>query len=142
MNLAFRRDIIPAFYQFPMDDNPYGIGRYDDIWSGLVAKKCIDHIRGRIVNGFPLCEHNKWPRSTFGDLLLEAPGYESNEEFSRDLDDIEVSGSGFGDLARRIADELSFRGSTEFIRYCGRHLGRWVDACEELGAVRLDATNT
>ncbi|HKJ59808.1 MAG TPA: alpha-1 4-glucan-protein synthase, partial [Halobacteriales archaeon] len=33
MNLAFRREVVPAFYQLPMDDNPWGVGRFDDIWS-------------------------------------------------------------------------------------------------------------
>jgi len=35
MNLAFRREVIPAFYQLPMDDNEWEVGRFDDIWSGV-----------------------------------------------------------------------------------------------------------
>ncbi len=45
MNLAFEREVIPAFYQLPMDDNEWSVGRFDDIWSGVFLK------RGRDVLG-------------------------------------------------------------------------------------------
>jgi len=73
MNLAFRREVIPAFYQFPMDDNPWKIGRYDDIWSGVILKRACDVLGKSIMTGRPLCDHRKAPWSVFKDLNSEAP---------------------------------------------------------------------
>jgi len=81
MNLAFRREVIPAFYQFPMDDNAWDVGRFDDIWSGVLLKRAADLVGGDVYNGAPLCEHNKAPRSTFDDLANEVAGLELNEHF-------------------------------------------------------------
>ncbi|MFB6187763.1 MAG: alpha-1 4-glucan-protein synthase, partial [Halobacteriaceae archaeon] len=85
MNLSFKREVIPAFYQFPMDDNQWDIGRFDDIWSGLTLKKAADMLDKQILNGSPLCVHNKAERSTFSDLNNEVPGLELNEHFWKAL---------------------------------------------------------
>lgn len=58
MNLAFKREVIPAFYQLPMDDNQWDVGRFDDIWSGVFLKRAADVLGKQIYNGAPLCEHN------------------------------------------------------------------------------------
>lgn len=133
MNLAFRRNIIPAFYQFPMDDNPHHIGRFDDIWSGVVAKKVLDHINKYIINGFPLCIHNKAPRSTFKDILAESPGYESNEYFGESIKDIKSDSTDILDITEAIAQELSNNGKTPFIKYCGNYMKRWLNVCRKVG---------
>lgn len=128
MNLAIRREVIPFFYQFPMDDNPWKIGRFDDIWSGLVAKKVLDHIDKHIMTGFPLCKHNKAPRSTFKDVRSEAPGYESNELFWRVLSKISLNGTtSISEMSRKLGKELSVNDSTDFIRYCGSKFAKWVE---------------
>ncbi|MFB6152009.1 MAG: alpha-1 4-glucan-protein synthase [Haloarculaceae archaeon] len=87
MNLAFRREVIPAFYQLPMDDNPWDVGRFDDIWSGVFLKRACDVLGKQVYNGAPLCEHDKAPRSTFGDLANEVPGLELNEHLWEIVDD-------------------------------------------------------
>lgn len=133
MNLAFRRAIIPAFYQMPMDSNPYKIGRFDDIWSGLIAKKVLDKVGGYIINGYPLCEHNKTPRSTFKDLNAEAPGYESNEHFSESIDMTQFKSTDIPNITKEIAFTLSEKGRTDFIKYCATYLHRWVEMCEKVG---------
>jgi len=137
MNLAFRRDIIPAFYQFPMDDNPFGIGRFDDIWSGLVVKRVLDKLGGYVINGAPLCIHNKAPRSTFKDLKAEVPGYESNEVFSDIIKDIQydenrLDENEFLQLTELIAQKLINDGRTEFIKYCGQYLNKYIDLMREI----------
>jgi len=137
MNLAFRRAIIPAFYQFPMDDNPFGIGRFDDIWSGLLVKRVLDKLDGYIMNGAPLCIHNKAPRSTFKDLKAEVPGYESNEVFSDIIKDIQYDENRFDEnkflqLTELIAQKLINDGRTEFIKYCGQYLNKYVDLMSEI----------
>ena len=89
MNLAFRREVVPAFYQLPMDDNEWNVGRFDDIWSGVFLKRACDVLGTRILNGAPLCEHNKAPRSTFSDLQDEVAGLELNEHLWEVVDDVE-----------------------------------------------------
>ncbi|MFQ3319738.1 MAG: hypothetical protein ACI80F_001810 [Natronomonas sp.] len=89
MNLAFRREVIPAFYQLPMDDNAWDVGRFDDIWSGVFLKRACDVLGKRIYNGAPLCEHNKAPRSTFSDLENEVAGLELNEHLWELIDGVE-----------------------------------------------------
>ncbi|GAB3685735.1 hypothetical protein GCM10028857_16710 [Salinarchaeum chitinilyticum] len=89
MNLAFRREVIPAFYQLPMDDNEWEVGRFDDIWSGVFLKRACDLLGAQIYNGEPLCEHNKAPRSTFDDLHNEVAGLELNEHVWELVDSVE-----------------------------------------------------
>ncbi|MFW5903373.1 MAG: alpha-1 4-glucan-protein synthase [Halolamina sp.] len=100
MNLAFRREVVPAFYQLPMDDNPWNVGRFDDIWSGVFLKRAADLLGRHVHNGSPLCRHDKVPRSTFGDLTNEAPGLELNEHLWRIVDDATA------DLAERTAGDV------------------------------------
>ena len=89
MNLAFRREVIPAFYQLPMDENEWDVGRFDDIWSGVFLKRACDLLGKQIYNGGPLCEHNKAERSTFDDLHNEVAGLELNEHLWELVDDVE-----------------------------------------------------
>jgi len=89
MNLAFRREVIPAFYQLPMDDNEWSVGRFDDIWSGVFLKRACDLLGAQIYTGDPLCEHNKAARSTFDDLHNEVAGLELNEHVWELVDDVE-----------------------------------------------------
>ena len=89
MNLAFRREVVPAFYQLPMDDNEWDVGRFDDIWSGVFLKRACDVLGTYVHNGAPLCEHNKAPRSTFSDLQDEVAGLELNEHLWEVVDDVE-----------------------------------------------------
>ena len=139
MNLAFRREVIPAFYQLPMDDNPWDVGRFDDIWSGLFLKRAADLLDKRVYTGEPLCRHDKAARSTFGDLANEAPGLELNEHVWRVIDRAEpaepleaADASAYRAIGRAIATELTdgtFDGWTNgaFLRYCGQYFHDWLD---------------
>lgn len=163
MNLAFRREIVPAFYQFPMDDNEWGVGRFDDIWSGLVLKKACDAVGTRIYNGRPLCQHNKAPRSTFDDLANEVAGLELNEHVWKAVDrtttgvtpdrsssratksldrgvrkessrESERAGA-YATVARAVADELT---SSDFSMYRN---GEFLNHCGEYLGNWLDCLN-
>lgn len=125
MNLAIRREVVPFFYQYPMDDNEWRIGRFDDIWSGVVAKRVLDELGKAIITCFPLCKHNKAKRSTFKDVNTEAPGYESNEYFWQDVWKSNIDGDIFG-MSRQIAGYLEKYGSTDFIKYCGSSFKEWT----------------
>ena len=132
MNLAFRREVVPAFYQLPMDDNPWGVGRFDDIWSGVFLKRAADVLGDQIVSGAPLCVHEKAPRSTFDDLAAEAPALELNEHLWRVVDDVAGDGASYAHVYSAMADRLadgdwSAYRNGEFLNYVGEHMRRWLD---------------
>jgi hypothetical protein len=126
MNVAFRREIVPGFYQFRMGDNPWKIDRFDDIWSGLVGKKLCDALGFSVINGKPLCQHNKAPRSSFKDLMLEAPGLEANETLHKLIDTADVSSNDPFETVLAISSKM--KGSSHpFVSYCGNHLALWIE---------------
>ncbi|UWG47853.1 Reversibly glycosylated polypeptide (RGP) familyprotein [Halanaeroarchaeum sp. HSR-CO] len=137
MNLAFHREIVPAFYQLPMDDNEWGIARFDDIWSGLFLKRACDDLGRQIYNGDPLCRHDKAPRSTFEDLQNEVAGLELNEHLWHVVDDVDVDAESFAEVYRAIADELvagdySDWNNGAFLNYCGRYMQDWLECLDEI----------
>ncbi|WP_181692054.1 alpha-1 4-glucan-protein synthase [Natronomonas sp. LN261] len=146
MNLAFRREIIPAFYQLPMDDNEWDVGRFDDIWSGVFLKRACDFLGARIYNGRPLCEHNKAPRSTFDDLHNEVAGLELNEHLWELVDEVEPGplrssdaadgyAAVFEAMARRLAEgEFDEYRNGAFLTHVGEHMLGWLECLDELGA--------
>ena len=137
MNLAFRRAVIPAFYQLPMDDNEWEVGRFDDIWSGVFLKRACDVLGARIYNGEPLCAHNKAPRSTFDDLNNEVAGLELNEHVWTLVDDVGADAESYTEVYRAMADAMlecdpeRYRNG-EFLPYVGEHMHDWLDALAEL----------
>ncbi|MGB9966014.1 alpha-1 4-glucan-protein synthase [Halobacterium sp. CBA1126] len=144
MNLAFRREVVPAFYQFPMDDNPWDVGRFDDIWSGVLLKRAADVVGGELYNGAPLCEHNKAPRSTFDDLANEVAGLELNEHFWKEVAAVDPDEDSYEAVARAVGERL-VEGDYEeynngaFLEECGEYLLDWVDCCAALADRRTAA---
>jgi len=159
MNLAFRREVVPAFYQLPMDDNPWEVGRFDDIWSGVFLKRACDILGKRIYNGDPLCEHNKAPRSTFDDLNNEVPALELNEHVWELVDsvgptarrdgraatseprahdageDADSYAGAFEAMADALVDADVEYTNAEFLTYVGEHMHEWLECLETLAAV-------
>ncbi|MDY6765005.1 MAG: alpha-1 4-glucan-protein synthase, partial [Halobacteria archaeon] len=124
MNLSFKREVIPAFYQLPMDDNPWNVGRFDDIWSGVFLKRTCDVLGKHVYNGYPLCRHNKASRPTFDDLNNEVPGLELNEHLWRIVDDVGQGAKSYADVFDAIATTLSEGNWSEynngnFLNYVG-----------------------
>jgi hypothetical protein len=137
MNLAFEREVVPAFYQLPMDDNEWDVGRFDDIWSGIFLKRACDVLGTQVYNGAPLCEHNKAPRSTFDDLANEVAGLELNEHLWEVVDGVGADASTYAGVYRAIADELvagDWSGWTngEFLTHCGEYMHDWLDCLDAL----------
>jgi hypothetical protein len=149
MNLAFRREVIPAFYQLPMDDNEWDVGRFDDIWSGVFLKRACDVLDKRIYNGAPLCEHNKAPRSTFDDLCNEVPALELNEHVWEIVDDVGGDADSYAGVFRAMADALAEGeweyNNADFLNYVGEHMREWLACLASLDAertARADAAAT
>jgi hypothetical protein len=138
MNLAFRSEVIPAFYQLPMDDNPWDVGRFDDIWSGVFLKRACDALGTTIYSGAPLCRHDKAPRSTFDDLTYEAAGLACNEHVWEIVDDVDLTeattyAEAFDAMAARLADgDWSEWRNGAFLNAVGESMGRWLECLEAL----------
>jgi len=137
MNLAFRREVVPAFYQLPMDDNEWAVGRFDDIWSGVFLKRACDVLGKQIYNGDPLCEHNKAPRSTFSDLTNEVHGLELNEHVWEIVDEAGEDADSYAEVFEAIASALvdGDFGDWEngaFLNYCGEFMLDWLSCLDEL----------
>ncbi len=137
MNLAFRREVIPAFYQLPMDDNEWDVGRFDDIWSGVFLKRACDVLGKRIYTGRPLCEHNKAARSTFDDLHNEVAGLELNEHLWELVADAGADADGYAEAYAAMADRLADGEFAEyrngaFLGYVGEHMRDWLDCLDAL----------
>ena len=137
MNLAFKREVIPAFYQLPMDDNPWNVGRFDDIWSGVFLKRACDVLDKNIHNGAPLCVHNKAPRSTFSDLNNEVPALELNEHVWEIADGAGATADSYAEVFAAIATALT-RGdwgeyeNGDFLTFVGEHMFDWLDCLDAL----------
>ncbi|MBV0922981.1 alpha-1 4-glucan-protein synthase [Halomicroarcula limicola] len=139
MNLAFRREVVPAFYQLPMDDNEWDVGRFDDIWSGLFLKRACDVLDKTIYNGDPLCEHNKAPRSTFSDLTNEVHGLELNEHVWEILDSVGEGAESYAEvfeaMGRALADgDFADWENGAFLNHCGEYMLDWLDCLDAIAA--------
>jgi hypothetical protein len=142
MNLAFRREVVPAFYQLPMDDNAWDVGRFDDIWSGVFLKRAADVLGHDVLTGYPLCEHNKAPRPTFDDLNNEVPGLELNEHLWEYVDEVAADADSyaatFEAMANRLADgDFSELNNGAFLNHVGEYMRDWLDCLDALAP--LDA---
>jgi hypothetical protein len=135
--------VIPAFYQLPMDDNRWDVGRFDDIWSGLFLKRAADVLDKQVYNGGPLCEHNKAPRSTFDDLQNEVAGLELNEHVWEVIDDAGADATSYRDVFAAMADALASGdfeewNNGEFLNYCGEYMNDWIDCLDTLETPAAD----
>jgi len=118
MNLAFRSEIIPAFYQLPM--NEFGLDRYDDIWSGLFVKKIADKLGYYTSCGVPACQHSRRPRLLINDFKKELIGFHINEVLWELVLEEDLYSKNYADcyyeLAQKLAKKSSvFRGVTRKI---------------------------
>jgi hypothetical protein len=143
MNLAFRREVVPAFYQLPMDDNEWDIGRFDDIWSGVLLKRAADLLGNQILTGRPLCEHNKAPRSTFDDLNDEVPALELNEHVWEVVHDAGEGATTYREAFAAMADvfadgEFDQWTNGEFLNFVGERMRDWLDCLSAIEAPGAD----
>lgn len=142
MNLAFKSEIIPAFYQLPMNHydfplNKNHVDRFDDIWSGIILKKIADHLGKFISHGRPICEHQKEPRNTLKDVVTEAKGLEINEYFWKIIDEIEIPKEmkTWKTCYEYIAFELQKYPDT-YINFLGGKMNQWIEVIDQIEANR------
>ena len=79
MNVAIKHEAIPMLYQLVMGNERVGYDRWDDIWSGLFAKKICDHLGYPIlINGKAAIVHTR-ASDTAQNFTKEQSGYHLND---------------------------------------------------------------
>jgi len=104
MNLAFRPEIVPAFY-FLLMGKEYRFDRFGDIWSGVFLKKICDHLGFAINSGDPAIDHQR-ASNVWANLNKEAPGLEINESIWDTADRVVLTATTFAGCYRQLADRL------------------------------------
>ena len=137
MNLSFRPEIIPAFYQLYMNrEMMHGIDRFDDIWSGVFLKKILDHVGTSMSYGVPLCVHDKQPRDIFRDVKAEMEGLIINETLWKVVDEIELTESGYlnsyFELASKLSEQRHRFHLPDYIEFMCRKMMRWTRLIEKI----------
>jgi hypothetical protein len=130
MNLAFRREIAPLMY-FPRMGEGSPFRRFDDIWCGVIAQKCLRHLGLACAVGKPIISHTK-ASLPMDNLVRESPGIRANEEFWRVVDDVKL-GSG-DDTPMRCMDHIgaylvgarNVQVRDEQLRQYVPQLGAWI----------------
>jgi hypothetical protein len=137
MNTAFRRLIVPAFYQLYM--NELGIDRFDDIWSGIFIKRIADQVGDSISLGAPILRHEKRPREVFKDLRAECEGIAINEVLWRVVDSIDLQCRDYFGCYQEMADGLEkklplFHSKLhmEFLKLQVRKMRLWLKVIDRL----------
>ncbi len=86
MNMHFRREVIPAVFQFPMHvklSENLVIDRYGDIWGGFILKLLMDKLDDSMSMGEPIINHAK-NGEFLNNLWQENLAHMLNDEF-RDI---------------------------------------------------------
>jgi len=104
MNVAFRREAIPAAYFLLMGEK-YGVDRFGDIWMGIFLKKICDHLGVYITGGDPYIRHERASNPT-RNYEKEKTGYVFNEELWQIVRDLEIQSRDFGECYLSLADQL------------------------------------
>lgn len=107
MNTAIKREAIPLLYQLIMGMDEVGYDRWDDIWSGLFAKKICDHLKIPIlVNGFATIKHNRASDPNVN-LIKETGGYKLNEDMWQKINHINLGGTDVITCYRSLINQLN-----------------------------------
>ena len=106
MNVAIRHEAIPMMYQLVMGVDRVGYDRWDDIWSGLFAKRICDHLKRPIlVNGRASIVHTR-ASDTASNYAKEVGGYKLNEKLWRQLEAVTFQGTTVIECYQDLTDQL------------------------------------
>ncbi len=113
MNLAFRNEAIPLMYFMLMGKDatgrPWPYDRFGDIWSGLMAKRILDHLGWAVSSGAPSVHHSR-ASNVAVNLLKESPGYPVNELLWKEVDRTPLTAETPAACYAQLADGLALNG--------------------------------
>lgn len=128
MNVAFKPEIIPAYYQL------WHKG-WDDLFGGLYVKVIADHMGKGISVGKPLCVHAKEPRDLFKDIETELPSMRLNEELWKVLLSAEFTESTWLGCYRELAAHLKAKAkhlSPHYVTVQTEKMNMWCELTEKI----------
>jgi hypothetical protein len=99
-NTCFRAELLPAMAML----SP--VGRYDDIWAGLVTQRVMRAHDLRVHFGPPGVWQERNAHAALRDLQAELLGLADTVEFTRMLDGVDVDGLSVADGVERIYDAI------------------------------------
>ncbi len=133
MNLAFRREVVPAMY-FMLMGKDYQYDRFGDIWAGIVVKKICDHLGYAINSGGPAVAHRR-ASNVWANLRKEAVGLEANEEFWHGVDHANLTQTTFAGCYKEIADQIDLDG--EYWGKLRKAMRAWADLYQETDEFKI-----
>ena len=129
MNLAFSRRAAPLMY-FGLQGRSQPVGRFDDIWCGVIAKKICDHLGWSWTCGRPIVEHQR-ASNPFANLTKEAPGIVEHEHLMPYLTGVKLTESSlcgcFSEMAEAILKYQPVHLPTDYFRKLGRAMNVWIN---------------
>lgn len=100
-NTAYSREIIPAAFI-----SPYA-GRYDDIWSGYLLRKIMDHLGDYVAYGLPLLKQKRNKHNLWKDLELEMNGNQFTDHLIDCLKNLDLSENDYLSCYYELAEKLN-----------------------------------
>lgn len=137
-SMQFRRSVIPAIYQLPMDVpimRGFTINRFGDIWGGFILKLLMDRRGESLSVGPPLVHHLKIGRAD-ENARKEHLGHLVGDEFIAVLDQASANlqPRGYLDMMAQLREELVrlASGTSPILRVylhtVGKCLAAWIGA--------------
>lgn len=127
MNLAFKREILPAMYFLLMGEdrngNKWPYDRFDDIWAGHFIKKICDHLGYAISSGGPSIRHSR-ASNVEVNIQKERTGIPVNEWLWREIANIPLTSSTVKGCYVEIAKELGKKG--EYWKKLSAAMTTWI----------------
>ncbi len=127
MNLAFKREMIPALYFLLMGKNqkeetwPYD--RFDDIWAGIFVKKICDHLGLAVSSGGPSIKHSR-ASNVEVNIKKEKSGLKDNELLWKEVRDFYLHGKTVGDCYRELGSQIGTKGG--YWKKLGKAMEIWA----------------
>lgn len=144
MNVGFLREVVPAYYQVPMNvdmGNQYHMDRFGDIWSGYILKRIID-IKGDLLTvGEPVVEHIKEgnlnseiSKELYGHLI--SPIFYSTVDKAASKVDSSTYLDMYGQFASAFSEEVEKTKTNyiynKYLKFLAKNMLLWSEFCNIL----------
>ena len=100
-NTSYSREIIPASFV------PPNVGRYDDIWSGYLLRKLIDHMGDYVTYGCPLLYQDRNAHNLWVDLNNELNGNIHTDHLIHSLNKIRLEKNTYLECYYELSEKLN-----------------------------------
>lgn len=120
---AWRRELAPLAFVLP------GVGRYDDIWAGLIAQRVLEATDYCVAFGFPAVRQDRHAHDLLADLAAEMHGMRHTETFVALLKEARVcSNASVLDNLAGVVDYLRLAAPDEVLpQQTKRFLAAWLE---------------